>query len=107
MKALAGGFWGTAHWTLDLIGRGTACVYPRKTHIHEDEVYCLMGGAAVTAIFGMFLGLLLADQSHAIDPMTGVIFGFLVGLCTGVIVGATVQVVDDWIKDMLNSVDSK
>jgi hypothetical protein len=107
MKALAGGFWGTAHWTLDLIGRGTARVCPGKTFIREDDVYCMTGGAAVTSIFGAFLGLLLADQSHTIDLMTGVVFGILVGLCTGVIVGATVQVVDDWIKEMLSSVDSK
>jgi hypothetical protein len=107
MRVLAGGFWGTAHWTLDLIGRGTARFYPRKTSIREDEAYSMMGGAVVSGIFGAMIGLLLADQFHNVNAVTGATFGLLLGVCAGVIVGATVQVVDDWINELLNSVDSK
>jgi hypothetical protein len=107
MRVLAGGFWGTAHWTLDLIGRGTARFGPRKTPIREDEAYSMMGGAVVSGTFGAIVGLLLADQSHTVNAVTGATSGFLVGVCAGVIVGATVQVVDDWIKEQLNSVGSK
>jgi gas vesicle protein len=67
----------------------------------------MMGGAVVSGIFGAIVGLLLADQSHSVNAATGAIFGFLLGVCAGVIVGATVQVVDDWIKELLNSIDSR
>lgn len=103
MKVLACGFWGTTHWALDLIGRSMARVLPGKTSIREDEVYSMMGGAAVSGIFGSAFGLLLAYQSHDVNAIGAATLGFLLGVCTGVTFGAIVQVVDESINDLLNS----
>jgi hypothetical protein len=107
MRALAGGFWGTAHWALDWLGRGAFSVWPRKKSISEEDAYSMLGGAAASGIFGAVVGLLFAGRWQGVNAVEGVTFGFLLGVCSGVIFAATVQVIDDWIKDVLNSVDSK
>jgi hypothetical protein len=106
MKAKADGFWGAAHWILDVIGRGAAWFLPTKRAVSEDEVYAMTGGAVVGVLFGGILGLVLSDESHAINVVTGATIGGLVGAWTGMISGAIVQTVDEAVHEWLNSVDS-
>jgi len=107
MKPLAIGFWGTAHWTLDLIGRGATKFFPTRKALSEDEVYAMTGGAAVGVVSGAVLGLVLSDESHAMNAVTGATIGGLVGAWTGMISGAIVHTVDEAVREWLNSVNPK
>lgn len=103
MKVLALGFWGTTDWVLEFIGRGAAVVLFGKASLNEDEAYAMMGGAAVGGIFGSIVGFVLSGQSRDI----GAALGCIVGVCTGAMCGAIVQIVDVSIRTWLNSVNPK
>jgi uncharacterized protein YcfJ len=106
MKKLTVGFWGTAHWSLDLIGRGVARCFPTKTPSSEnDDAYSVIGGAVVGTIFGVLLGFAWSDESRAITTLAGAVIGGLLGICTGVMFGAIVQTVDDAIEAWLSSLN--
>lgn len=107
MKVLASGFWGTTHWALDLIGRGAARAVHKKSSLEDDEAYSMTGGAAVGGIYGAIFGFLLSLQPRDINAVAGAALGCLLGICTGIMFGAIVQVVDDWIQNLLKSVDPK
>lgn len=108
MRRLAGGIWGTAHWSLDLIGRGIAGLFPAKRKSENDA--SLTGGAVVGAIFGALCGFSLSEDSRVITTLTGAVIGTLLGICIGVAIAALVETVhdaiDDWIKS-INSPDSR
>ncbi len=107
MRAMAAGVWGTSHWVLDLIGRGAV----RCVHAHpsagDNEAYSMTGGAIVGALFGSALGYTLSAQAHGLSVVAGTIIGCLVGISTGIGCGAIVQSVDDYIRAVLNSINSR
>ena len=107
MKKLPVGVWGNAHWSLDLIGRTAAGLFPIKAHWIEGCTYSITGGAIVGAIFGALLGFAWSDESLALTTPSGVAIGSLLGLCIGVMFGAVVQTVDDAVDDWLSSSNSK
>ena len=107
MKALTYGFWGTSHWILDLIGRGTVRCIPAQTSVGDDEVYSMTGGAIVGAIFGAGLGFLLSALSPSLNVDAGMAIGSLIGVSTGIGCGAIVQIVDEYIDTVLNGISSK
>ena len=107
MKIRAVGVWGTAHWTLDLIGRGAVRFIPTKTSWSQVDAYSVTGGAVVGTVFGALLSFTWSDESHASAIPAGVAIGSLLGLCIGVMFGAVVQTVDEAIDDWLNSLNSK
>jgi hypothetical protein len=107
MKRLAIGIWGTAHWSLDQIGRAAAWRFPAKTLSSEDEAYSITGGAIVGAIFGVLLGFVWSDEPQAMTILARATIGGLLGLCIGVMMGAVIQTVDDAIDDWLNSLNSQ
>jgi hypothetical protein len=106
MSVSARGFWGTACWALDCIGRGAACLFPAKISASEQAAYAITGGATVGAIFGIALGFILSNESHVMSNVAGAILGGLTGVCTGIAFGATVQVVDNSINSWLKSLSS-
>lgn len=98
MKAmLAGGFWGTSHFILDSIGRGTTWFFHARVSPHDEEVYSMTGGGTIGAFFGAGIGLIATAQSGGLSPVAGALIGGMVGICTGVFSGAIVQIVDDYI----------
>lgn len=108
MKALfVDGIWGTFHWMLDSIGRGIVWFLHAGDSPHDDEVYAMTGGGTVGAIFGSWIGFMLSTQSSGVSSVAGAIIGGTVGGCTGVFCGAIVQIVDDYIDALLNSLDSQ
>lgn len=107
MKKLGVGVWGTAHWSLDLIGRAAAWLILTKTSSREDDAYSITGGAIVGAISGALLGFTWSDESQAMATQVGVAIVTLLGLCIGVMFGAVVQTVDDAIDGWLDSLNSK
>jgi hypothetical protein len=111
MKAVADGFWGTAHFTLEMIGRGAVRILPARTSASlrkdREEIYAMTGGAALGVVFGAILGLVLSDESHAMTALTGAMICGLAGIWTGIISGAIVQTTDDAIHEWLNSVKSE
>jgi hypothetical protein len=107
MSVSARGFWGTTCWALDWIGRGAALICPAKISSTEEEPYAMTGGAIVGAIFGVALGFILSDESHVMSNLAAATLGGLIGVCTGIAFGATVQIVDDFINAWLNSLNSR
>jgi hypothetical protein len=103
MSVRAVGFWGTAHWILDVVGRGTACVLPGNTSQRDDDACGMTGGAILGVIFGAVSGYMISEEAHNINVIVGAALGGLIGASTGIIYGAFVEVVDDWIKTYLNS----
>lgn len=98
----ASGFWDMTHSVLALIGRGTACVVPGQTQA-EDDVCTITGGAVAGGILGAVAGLLLSDPTQKLNIAVSALLGVLLGACSGVMYAAIVEVVDDSIKDFLNS----
>jgi hypothetical protein len=108
MKALVvGGFWGTSHWILDSVGRGVAWLFHPWVSPHDDEVYAMLGGATTCAIFGAWVGFMTSAQSRGLSPIAGSVLGGMVGACTGVFCGAIVQMIDDYIDALVNSINSR
>lgn len=107
MKAFANGVWGTSHWILDLTGKATVWLLHAKTTPHDDEAYAMTGGAIFGAFFGAILGFLLSADSHSFNQVAGTIFGSALGICTGIMWGAIVQIVDDYIDAAINSLNSR
>lgn len=107
MKKLTVGVWGTAHWSLDLIGRTAVGLFPTRTSSSEGGAYSITGGGVVGAIFGALLGFAWSDESQALAIPVGMSIGSLLGLCIGVMFGAVVETVDDAVEDWLNSLNSR
>jgi hypothetical protein len=107
MKKRLVGFWGTAHWSLDLVGRSASWFFPTKSLSSENDAYSVIGGAVVGAIFGGSLGFAWSEEGRAMTNLAGAAIGGLLGICTGVMFGAIVQTIDDAIDDWLNSLNSK
>jgi uncharacterized membrane protein len=107
MRVLAYGFWGTSHWVLDVIGRGAACVLPRKASQRDDVACAIAGGAVLGVIFGAIFGFMLSEESRDLSAIAGAALGCLLGACTGAIYGAIVEVVDDEITAFLKSLHWK
>jgi hypothetical protein len=107
MKAVAIGFWGTSHWILDWVGRGTAWCFPGKLSPCEDVGYCMTGGAILGTIVGAAIGFILSAESHGFNPVEGMTIGGLVGISIGIGCGAIVQSIDEYIRTWLNSFNSK
>jgi hypothetical protein len=107
MRSLRIGIWSFSHQALDWIGRGAVWLLSRKASLQEDTAYAATGGALVSGIFGAVVGIILSDRSHDIHAVGGAVLGGLFGVCMGIIFGSIVAVIDDSIKDMLKSLDSK
>lgn len=108
MKSSEIGFWSLIHLALDRIGRGAVKVLNRAVSPEEDEItYAMTGGALVSGILGAVVGVALSDRSHDINAIAGAVFGGVFGGCMGIIVGSTVAIVDDSIKRLINSLNSK
>jgi hypothetical protein len=107
MKAVASGFWGTSHWILDWIGRGTAWCFHTKLAPSEDMAYAMTGGAILGAVVGAMFGFILSAESHGFNAVAGMVIGGLLGLSTGIGCGAIVESVDEYIRAWLNSLNSK
>jgi hypothetical protein len=104
MKRLEGGIWGTADWSLDLIGRGIARFIPAKKSSEPDAA--LTGGAVVGTIFGTIIGFSLSEDSRVMTTLTGAVIGALLGICIGVAIAALVETVHDAIDDWIKSINS-
>jgi hypothetical protein len=107
MKVLAVGVWGRSHWILDVIGRGAVRCLPANVCPSDEEAYSMTGGGIVGALFGAVLGFTLSAQSHGLSVAAGTIIGSLVGLFTGIGCGAIVDSVDEYIRALLNSLNSR
>jgi hypothetical protein len=104
MKRIAGGIWGSAHWSLDRIGRGVVWLLPAKAS-REDDL-SLTGGAVVGAICGAIIGFSLSEDSRVMTTLTGAVIGALMGTCIGVAIGALVETVHETIDALIRSIDS-
>lgn len=108
MNGAAGGFWGTIHWGLDLVGRGTVWVLDQKSSKNDDLAYAIAGGAATGGSVGAIVGFLISAPAH---NMTNTIvvasLGCLLGLYLGISFAAFVEIIDSSIKDFFNSLNSK
>ena len=107
MKAAANGFWGTSHWILDCIGRGTAWCFRTKLTPSEDMAYAMTGGAILGAAVGAIFGFILSAESHGFNAVEGMAIGGVLGLSMGIGCGAIVESVDEYIRAWLNSFNSK
>lgn len=108
MNGAAGGFWGTIHWVLDLVGRGTVWVLVQKPSRNDDLAYAVAGGATTGATFGAIVGYLIsAPPRNLTNTIVVASLGCLLGVCMGISFGAFVEVIDSSIKDFFNSLNSK
>jgi hypothetical protein len=62
----------------------------------------MTGGAILGVIFGAVSGYMISEEAHNINVIVGAALGGLIGASTGIIYGAFVEVMDDWIKTYLN-----
>lgn len=108
MNGAAGGFWGTIHWGLDLVGRGTVWVLVQKSSRNDDLAYAVAGGATTGGTFGSIVGFLISAPPHNVtNTIVVASLGCLLGVCMGISFGAFVEVIDSSIKDYVNSLNSK
>jgi hypothetical protein len=108
MKGATAGFWGTTHWALDLVGRGTVWALIRNSSQCDDSAYAIAGGALTGGSFGAVVGFLLSVPAHDLtNTIVAATLGCLLGVCTGISFGALVEIVDTWIKDIFNSLNSQ
>jgi hypothetical protein len=105
MNALSHGFWGTVDQSLQWIGRGATRLLGRRTGTSEENA--LIGGALFCAVFGAVVGFAFSQLSRSIDTTGGVIIGILLGVCSGIFLGSFVETIDDAIKNVLSSLNSK
>lgn len=107
MRNLEIGFWSLIHQGLDWIGRGAVWLLSRNASPPEEIAYAMTGGALVFGVIGAAVGIALSDHRRDINAVEGALLGGLFAVCMGIIVGSIVTVIDDSIKDLLNSLNSK
>lgn len=108
MKRSELGFWGTADQALQWAGKVSAWFLTGKLSPGEESAtYSMIGGAVLGAVFGAVAGFALSYHSPRIDIIELAIIGGLLGICTGFPFGAFVDSVDDTIKNVLRSLNSK
>jgi uncharacterized protein YcfJ len=99
------GFWGAVDLFLQWIGKTAAKALTRKSGSAEENA--VIGGALVCAAFGGVIGFALSDFSRDMAVTAGAVIGGMLGACMGVFFGSFVETVDDTIKNVLASLNSK
>ncbi len=107
MSAFSHGFWDTADYSLQQIGKGTAWLLTRNAHRAEDVAYAVLGGSLLCALFGAVTGFVISDLSHDMAALAGAGIGLLLGACVGVFFGSFVEAVDEYIQNVLASIRSR
>lgn len=105
MTAFTLGFWGTVDGSLQWVGKCASRLLARRSCSAEENA--VIGGVLVCAVLGGLTGFALSDFSRDMTVTVGAIIGTLVGACMGVLFGSFVETVDDTIKHVLSSLNSK
>jgi len=111
---MANGFWGIVDHSLQKVGRTAACVISRRGRLAEDVACAAIGGSLLCAVFGAVAGFGLsdlsrhtADLSRSMAATEGAVVGLLVGACVGVFFGSFVETVDEYIRNLLGTLNLK
>lgn len=99
------GLWGVVDELLQWIGRGVAELLTRRRGSEAGNA--VIGGAVMGAVFGVVWGFALSDFSRSMAVSGGAAIGGLLGACFGVFFGSLVEIVDETIRDVLGSLQSK